>query len=364
MIIKNAKVLLDDFQFGVKDVRFDSVICEIGDGVSAENEEVVDAQGKMLIPGLIDIHTHGALGFEAIEEDCDFPRWKQYLMERGITTFFPTTVAATSDEVKRAVAHLKDADGMNVEGPFLSYEKKGAHDENKIVEIDLELLEQVKHKVKLTTVAPEMWGNLDKIKAVCDMGIKVSIGHTAADYDTCCRAFEKGATHVTHIFNAMSPLNHREPALIGAAAENDNVFCEVISDGFHLHPSVVRLLYKLLGADRMVLISDAIAPMGVADGEYSSGGLQVFVRDGQARLADGTIAGSTSHLLTMVQKAISFGIPAEDAVKMASLTPARAVGMDNDRGSIAVGKRADLVLVDADFNVCDVFYMGERQLSV
>ncbi len=360
MIIKNAKVLLDTFQFAETDVRFDETIREIGTSLTSDNEEIIDGKGMYLIPGLIDIHTHGALGFEANGVDCDFDRWQKYLLSCGITTFFPTTITATGDEIITALKRLEKADGFNIEGPFISKAKKGAHDENKIIDIDVELMDKIKDKVKFTTVAPEINDNLSLIKDLTNLGIRVSIGHTAADYETCKKAFENGATHVTHTFNAMNPLHHREPALVGAAVENDNVFCEVISDGFHLHPSIVRLLYRALGPDRMVLISDAISPLGAPDGEYISGGMKVFVKNGEARLADGTIAGSTTDLMSGMKRAISFGIPMEDAIKMATLTPARASGMDKDRGSITVGKKADLVLLDEKLDITAVIYKGAK----
>lgn len=360
MILKNAKILTDNFQFNTSDIRFNETISEIGPNIQAENEAQIDASGMLLIPGLIDIHTHGALGFDAMDQDCDFARWKQYLLSNGITTFLPTTVTGTAAEILSALDRLKEADGINLEGPFLSLAKKGAHDEHKIIEIDLELLSKIKDQVKITTVAPEMWGNLTKIPSVVEMGIKVSVGHTAADYETACKAFAAGASHVTHIFNTMPPLHHREPGTVGAAIENNSVFCEVISDGFHLHPSVVRLLYQAVGADRMVLISDCLSATGVPDGEYKSGGLTVYVRDHQARLADGTIAGSTSNLMTMLRRAVSFGIPLADAVKMASITPAKAIGFDRDRGSIIIGKRADMVLLKSDLTIVKVFYQGKE----
>ena len=360
MILKNAKVLTDNFQFNTADVRFHDTILAVETGLTPDGEQVLDASGMLLIPGLIDIHTHGALGFDAMDASFDFAQWKQYLLSNGVTTFLPTTVAATQQEIFSALTRLKEADGINLEGPFLSYEKRGAHDEHKIIEIDLELLKKIKNQVKITTVAPEIGENLSKIRAVTEMGIKVSVGHTAADYDTCCKAFAAGATHTTHIFNAMPPLHHRKPGAIGAAVENDTVFCEVIADGFHLHPSIVRLLYRALGADRLVLISDCLSATGVADGEYKSGGLTVYVRDHQARLADGTIAGSTSNLMMMLRRAVSFGIPLADAVKTATITPARAVGFDSDRGSITVGKRADLVLLAPDLSIEKVFYQGRE----
>lgn len=360
MILKNAKILTDNFQFHTLDIRFQETITEIGENLNAQNEPQADASGMFLIPGLVDIHTHGALGFDAMDEECDFKRWQHYLLTNGITTFLPTTVTGTEKEIISALKRLEDADGINLEGPFLSLAKKGAHAADKIIEIDLDLLNKIKQQVKITTVAPEVGDNLKKIRAVTEMGIKVSVGHTAADYETAQKAFATGATHATHMFNAMPPLHHREPGTLGAAIENDSVFCEVIADGFHLHPSVVRLLYQALGADRMVLISDCLSATGVPDGEYKSGGLTVYVRDQQARLSDGTIAGSTSHLMTIVRCAVSFGIPLADAVKMASITPARAVGFDHDRGSICVGKRADLVLLKPDLSIASVFYRGKE----
>lgn len=363
MIIRRAKILLDNFQFQTSDIRFDKKILEIGAGLSAaEGEEVIDAEGLLLIPGLIDVHTHGAIGYEASKSDCDFGKWKEYLLHNGITTFFPTLCTLAPEEILDALDNLKGADGINLEGPFLSIAKKGAHDENKIIEVDLELLERIKQQVTITTIAPEFGKNLEEIKAVADMGIKVSLGHSAADYETCQAAFAAGATQVTHIFNAMNPLHHRNPGLVGAAVDNENVFCEVIADGFHLHPALVRMLYHALGADRMLLISDALSATGMPDGEYQSGGLSFTVRDGQARLADGTISGSTSHLMTVLKRAVSFGIPMSDAVKMATLTPARAVGLDSDRGSIQVGKRADLALLAPDFDIKQVFLEGEPAL--
>ncbi len=360
MIIKGAKVLTEQFQTQIADVRFQDTILEIGNISPTAGEKVIDASGKFLIPGLVDIHTHGAIGYDANDPSCDWKKWRNYLLANGITTFLPTTVTATPKEIDAALARLEESDGINLEGPFLSAEKKGAHAEEKITEVDVKLLEKHKNQIKITTIAPEVGNNLEKIHTVTQLGIKVSLGHSAADYNTCRKAFCAGATHVTHIFNAMQPLHHREPGLVGAALENSAVFCEVISDGFHLHPCIVRTLYQALGADRMVLISDAISATGLEDGEYTLGGLAVTVQNRQARLADGTIAGSTSHLMMMLTNAIAFGIPIEDAVKMATLTPARAVGMDLDRGSIRVGKRADLVLLNTDFTIANVFLLGTQ----
>jgi len=323
---------------------------------------VLDLSGYYVIPGICDIHTHGAVDVDAMDENVDFGKWKKFLLSKGITTFFPSTVTGTEDEILRAVKNLEESDGINLEGPFLSPAKKGAHEESKICGVSLELLEKIKHKVKITTVAPEMHNNMEQIEKITKLGIKVSIGHTAADYETSKKAFEKGATHITHSFNAMPSLHHRDPGLLGAAFENDNVFCEVISDGVHLHPSVVRLIYSAVGADRMILISDSMRATGLDDGEYTLGGLFVIVKDGKATLEDGTIAGGTSTLYDVVKSAVSFGIPLCDAVKMATLTPCRAVGMDDRVGSLEVGKDADITVLDKDLNVIKVFYKGKSQM--
>lgn len=352
MEIKNVKLLNDDFKFVNASLTFGERI----EKITPENT----AEDLYVIPGLIDIHTHAAIGTDAMDEDVDLDKWTAYMRKNGITTFFPTTVTGTAEECLKIVERLKDADGINLEGPFLSKEKKGAHVAEKIIPIDTELCEKLKKKVVITTVAPEVDGNLEKISTLVKMGIKVSVGHTAANYETAKKAFAAGATHVTHLFNAMNPYLHREPGVIGAALENDKIFCEIISDGFHLHPSVVLNTFKTIGDDRMILISDAMRATGLNDGEYTLGGLDVIVKDKKARLKDGTIAGSTSNLYDMLRCAASFGIPLESAVKMATITPARAAGIDKNLGSLTVGKFSNIVVLDKNLNIISVYYHGEK----
>ncbi len=357
MELKNAKILGPDFVFAEGSLFFDEHIQK-----TATGGDVIDCGGAYVVPGFIDIHTHGVLGFEANSDDVDFDRWQQFLLKKGVTTFIPTTVTDTHDRILYAMDKLKKAVGLNLEGPYISIPKRGAHVAEKICGVDLAFLEQVKDRVVMTTIAPEVDQNLDAIPAVCDMGIKVSLGHSTADYETATKGFLAGATQITHIFNGCPPLEHREPGLVGAALDKEDVFCEVICDGIHLHPAIVRMLYRLLGTDRMVLISDAISPTGLDDGEYTLGGLEVFVKNSQARLADGRLAGSTITLYEAVRRAVGFGIPLADAVKMASLTPARAIGMEDSLGSLEEGKDADIVVLNEDLTLRHVFYKGKQIL--
>lgn len=352
MQLKNVKLLNDDFKFINADISFNEKIEKIAPADFSEDLYV--------IPGLVDIHTHAAIGTDAMDEDIDLASWTSYMHKNGITTFFPSTVTGTPEELRAACERLKCADGVNLEGPFLSKEKKGAHVEEKIIPVDVELVDSLKDKINITTVAPEIEGNMEKIPELVKLGIRVAIGHSAADYETAKKAFSLGATQVTHIYNAMNPYLHRDPGIIGAALENENVFCEAIADGFHLHESVVRNLYKTIGADRMVLISDSMRATGLSDGKYALGGLEVSVCDGKARLIDGTIAGSTSNLFNVMRKAVSFGIPLYDAVKMASLTPARSVGIEKNIGSLTAGKLANIVVLDKSLNIVSVYYHGEK----
>lgn len=381
MYIKNARILNEKFEIQLADLIISSTIDYIipmddnGDVISggcsrardagsaggqsaSTSEETIDFGGDLLIPGLIDIHTHGALGMDSMSETLDFSLWRAYMLRNGITTFFPTTVTENDEAIAKAVRNLADSDGIYLEGPYINPERNGAHDKNKIHPVD-EFLSKLDGKLKIVALAPEFEPNMDAIGELHARGIRVSLGHSAADYETGTKAFGQGATLLVHTFNAMNPLTHREPNLIGAAFDNDNVFCEVISDGIHLHPAIVRMLYRLLGSRRMVLISDSMAATGLADGEYGLGDLRVTVKDGVARTEYGAIAGSTKNIMQMVRTAISFGIPMPAAVEMASLTPARAAGIDSETGSICVGKKANLVRCTDGLVIKEVIYQGK-----
>ncbi|MBE7010853.1 MAG: N-acetylglucosamine-6-phosphate deacetylase [Ruminococcaceae bacterium] len=353
MKLKNGIILNEKFNFEEGDLLFSNTI-----GASTDQEEI-DVTGCYVLPGLVDVHTHGALGYTANSEEVDYDTWQSFLLRQGVTTFLPTTATGSQEKIYSSIAKLDKAVGINMEGPYLSIERKGAHEAGLLREVDLDFLEKVKDRVKIVTVAPEVGHNIDTIEKITAMGIRVAIGHSAADYETGKRAIEKGTTQITHTFNCCPPFLHRDPGLLGAAFENENVYCEVIGDGLHLHPSVVRMLYKQVGTERMVLISDAIAATGYEDGVYKLAGLTTYVQNREARLKDGTLAGSTVTLYDVLCRVTGFGIPLCDVAKMASYTPAKALGL-TDVGSLAAGMDADVLVLNQDLSIRHVFYKGNQ----
>ena len=365
MVFKNAIVLTDNFKFTKTDIKIS------GGKFSAINEtlsgESVDVSSKYIIPGLIDIHTHAALGTDVMDKDYDFDKVEKFFFSCGVTTFFPTVISADHEDIvatmKKAAANDRII-GINLEGPYISRKNKGAHDETTIRSGNIDELKEYiatsGDKIKLTTVAPEVPGNMEFIKEASKL-MTVALGHTTADYDMSVKAFEAGARNVTHIFNTMNPIHHRNPSLQCAAFERDDITCEAICDGIHLHPSIIRMMYKLLGPDRMILISDSMSATGLDDGNYVLGGnVEVTVTDGVARTATGNLAGSTCNVMQGVCNAVKFGIPLESAVKMASITPAKATGIDESYGSITVGKNADFVILDTALNVISTYKNGKK----
>ena len=243
--------------------------------------------------------------------------------------------------------------GFHLEGPFINKECKGAMNEKYIIPPSRELFDKCKRVARIT-VAPEIEGNMEFIK---DCPVQVSIGHTKADYDTASEAFRCGATSLTHTYNVMPGIHHRAPGPIGACSDNENVFAELIADGIHIHPAAVRLLYKLYGSDHITIISDSMQATAVGDGDYVFGGLNIRVESGVARTESGNLAGSTTCLFDCVREAIKMGIPEEEAVKMASETPARLMGLN--KGKIEVGYDADFIVVDGEFNLIRAIVRGE-----
>ncbi|MBQ8302682.1 MAG: N-acetylglucosamine-6-phosphate deacetylase [Clostridia bacterium] len=316
-----------------------------------------DFGGNKIYPGLIDIHAHGYIGYDTMEGHIDeMSRW---LLSRGTTSWYPTTMTMSRSDILRAtevdISKIGGASvlGFHMEGPFINPDYKGAQNGEFITPPDLSLVSECKN-VKIVTIAPELEGSLEFIK---NCPAIVSLGHTAADYDTAKAAFDAGAKCLTHTFNAMPPFLHRAPGPIGAGADSEGAYAQLISDGKHTHPSTVRMLVKLFGEGRVILISDAMRATGLSDGEYDFGGQKITVTDGYARTDGGNLAGSTSTLFDCVRSAISFGISEEAAVKMASENPARLMGLN--KGKIAEGYDADFIIVDDCFNLVKAIARGE-----
>ena len=407
-----------------KDCVFEPGELVIEDGIikevrTCEYEALVQKeQERYLIPGLVDVHFHGAAGYDFCDGTKEaLQAIAAYENEHGITTICPATMSlpvteleqilTVSAEWKKEQAWENSAvcenggreeerilaqslRGIHLEGPFIAKEKKGAQKEDYIIPFDKDVLIGLQDKsdglIKLVTIAPEIEGAMEGVKDLKEE-FWFSIGHTMADYETACKAFEAGADHVTHLYNAMRTGTHREPSVPEAAADTGNVCVELICDGVHVHPSVVRNAFRIYGDDRIVLISDSMRATGmeasaVSDGMakgnetdavsddmakgnetekdiFTLGGQRVTINGKLATLEDGTIAGSVSNLYDCMKKAITMGIPKESAIKAATINPARSIGVDGEVGSIEVYKRADILIVDEDLRLETVIIGGK-----
>ncbi|MCR5837763.1 MAG: N-acetylglucosamine-6-phosphate deacetylase [Lachnospiraceae bacterium] len=386
MIIKNGLVFTKDFKFENLDIKIeDGIIKEVvpcgsiaeargtkeaenvaktESAVLAENDEVIDAKGLMVIPGLTDIHFHGSVGYDFCDgSDEAITAMAKYERSIGVTNICPATMTLSRERITKicevAANHIKtegEADfvGINLEGPFISPSKCGAQNPEFVQKADAEMIEDLlkvsNGLTKLITIAPEEEGAVDVIDKLSDK-ITFSVGHTCATYKDAKAAFDAGAKHVTHLFNAMPAFTHREPGVIGAAVDDEKVMAEMICDGIHIHPTSIRTAFKMFGDDRIILISDSTRACGMPDGEYELGGLPVFLKDGAVRLKDGTLAGSGTNLFTCMVNVINFGIPKESAIKAATFNPAKAIGILDNYGTIEVGKKANIVLVNDKFEL-------------
>ncbi len=349
LIIKNAKLKNGAFDIALKD----NTIHRIGQNLCGDN--VIDAKGKRVIPGLIDVHLHGFGGNDV--SDGRLREMSVALAKAGTTCWLPTTMTDSAENLEHITCGELPTEGaiiagFHLEGPYISPKKKGAQNEAYIQKADIESFKRFKN-VKKITVAPEMDGCIEFIKQV---DICVSLGHTDCTYDDAIKAIEAGANSLTHTFNAMPPMLHRAPGPIGAACEK-GIYAEVICDGNHVHKSAVLALYKMFTSDRMILISDTIRPAGCPDGRYDSGGLDVYMRDGVATLKDGTLAGGSQPLMFGVKKAVEFGIDFYEAVKMATETPANSLGLN--KGRVEEGFDADLIILNDDMSIDTVIIGGK-----
>lgn len=374
MIIKNADVYTQDNVFVKGDVVVDNgTFTKVLEAPDYVDNEVVDATGFKMIPGLVDIHFHGCKGADM----CDGTKEALDIISRyeasvGVTSICPATMTIAKEELVEVMknageysynggAHLV---GINMEGPFISPQKKGAQAAENIMHCNYEYfceLQKAAHDlIKIVDIAPEEPGAMNFIDKVKDK-VVVSIAHTAADYDTAMEAIQHGATHATHLYNAMPPMNHRKPGVIGAIRDSYQCHAELICDGVHIHPSVIRATFAMLGAGRIILISDSMRATGLEDGEYTLGGQPVVVKGNLATLHDGTIAGSATNLMDCLRYVVKkAGISLETAVMCATENPAKEIGIYDKVGSISVGKQADFVLIDEELNIKRVYIDGKE----
>lgn len=393
MIIKNVKVYTPEKIFVDGWIRVQGGVFEsVGTGSepAVSGEDVLDGDGCYAIPGLIDLHFHGCKGYdfcdgtkEAIEEIA------KYEASVGVTAIAPATMTLTVEELvhvlKTAAQYKRESEderqkedgavlaamkadlvGINMEGPFISPAKKGAQNEKNIipcsVRIAQEFLDASEGLVKIIGLAPEESDDaLPYIKSMKDK-VHISLAHTNAPYETAKAAFEAGADHAVHLYNAMPAFTHREPGVIGAVADCLHVAAELICDGIHIHPAVVRATFQMMGADRMILISDSIRAAGMPDGHYTLGGLDVEVKGKRAVLvSDGALAGSCTNLADCMRTAVKeMQLPLETAVACVTINPARQLGIDKEYGSIEAGKKASVVLLDAELGLKAVVKDGVR----
>ena len=372
MLFKNANIFTPagTFLFGsfrVEDGKFTEILPGAAEG------EGVDLQGQWVIPGLVDIHTHGNSGADFSDgELAGLEKMARCLAKKGVTSFAPASMTLPYDVLEKAftaAVRLHEAApagcarlmGIQMEGPFFSEKKKGAQNGAYLKDPDFVafkmLFEASKGLVRIVDVAPELPGAVEftkKAAALCT----VSVAHTDASYGEAKAVFDAGATHLTHLFNAMPGIHHRNPGPIGAASEKENVVAELICDGQHVHESAVRMAFKLFPG-RICLVSDALRCCGMPDGQYALGGQEVFLKDGIARLSDGTIAGSAANLFDCMKNAIAFGIPKEQAILAATAIPAKQLGAE-EIGAIAPGKLADFVVCTEDLERIAVYLAGEK----
>lgn len=384
MIIENVKVYTEDQRFKdgtilIRDGVFERIMIGSNEekALDVQDEtEIIDGKGYYAIPGLIDLHFHGCMG----DDFCDgtkeaIARIAEYEASIGVTAIAPATMTLPVEELekilkvaaeyKKEAADGADLIGINMEGPFISPAKKGAQDERNIIScgtaVCQRFIDASEGLVKFVGIAPEESEKSIEFIEQMKGKVNISLAHTNADYDTAKAAFDAGANHAVHLYNAMPAFTHRAPGVVGAVSDSEHVMAEIICDGVHIHPSVVRATFKMMGADRMILISDSMRATGMPDGQYTLGGLDVNVVGNRATLvSDGALAGSATNLMDCMRTAVKkMGLPLETAVACVTANPAKSLGEFDKYGSITEGKKANVVLLDQELNLKMVIKDGK-----
>lgn len=372
-----------------EEFRFEAGILTIADDRIASVERckyedlTQEEKGQYILPGLVDIHLHGCAGHDFCDGTVEaMSAMASYELTHGITSICPATMTLSEEMLTNicsvcasAVQNVSIQEGIllgdvlrgiYLEGPFISMQRRGAQNPAYIrkpnVEMLMKLQKAAKGLISIVAIAPEEEGAMECIR-VGKEDFRFSIAHTCADYDTASEAIKAGASHVTHLYNAMPPFSHREPGVIGAAAEESRVTVELICDGYHIHPSVVRNTFRLFGAERMILVSDSMMAAGMDDGEYALGGQPVHVKGGHAALEDGTLAGSAKNLFECMRTAVQMGVKAEEAVRATTYNPAVFIGIDKEYGSLTADKKADILIADRELNLREVIKSGMTAIN-
>lgn len=373
LYIKNSNVLL-----GTKFLKTDILvengkIFSIGNFKDIENIKTINGEDCYLIPGLIDIHTHGAKGIDITRcKEQQLDELTLFYASQGVTSFLPTVGTVAEDKTYNALEKIKnliqkgtrgsEIIGIHMEGPYISEEYRGAQNLEDIRDPDInefkKLQEVSNHNIKLVTIAPEKKGAIELIQYLTSQGIATSIGHSGADYNTCINAIDRGAANITHFLNGMKEFHHHRPSIIGAALERD-IYCEMICDGKHLHPGTVRMLLKTKGPKRLIMITDSIMAAGLGDGIYD-GFIKVIVKDNDAKLESGVRAGSVLTAINAIKNVIKFtGMKLEQVIPMMTENPAKLLNIYDRKGSIERGKDADMVILNKSLDVITTICKGE-----
>ena len=375
MFYKNARIFCSDFQFHtgafeVKDGLFGQILPQ------NVPDDAVDLNGATVIPGLVEIHSHGNSGADFSDGDYEgLKKMAAFYVQHGVTSFAPASMTLPYEVLEKAFATalqlrnekpkgLSVLRGIQMEGPYFSYKKRGAQNPDYLKKPDFEGFQKLwagcEGLVKIVDVAPELEGAKEFTEQASKL-CTVSVAHTDSDYDHARAVFDAGATHLTHLYNAMPAISHRAPGVIPAAVENPKVRAELICDGYHVHPASVRLAFSMFGGERMCLISDSGRCAGMPEGtQFQLGGQDCWLRDGVAKLADGTIACSATNMWKCLQNVISWGVKEEDAVRAATYNPACAIGADKEVGTIETGKAADFLVCAPDYSSMQVYLGGEK----